>query len=258
VVAASVLAFVASLGLAYLDGQCPAPMGPPPFASTFELAEALQAVDARGTVDLAKLSAHRQALESYLSSLASTQTDTLTLPNEATAFWLNAYHALTLQTLLEHDDGWWRSWPIAGHRLTRWALVRHHLTQTGDPRVIVATCDGSKGAPRLDGAPFDSAMLENQLTDAARRFIRRAEVVHLAGTTVEVSPVLLEHEAELLAALPEGNRHLLQFVWAFLPETCDGERPGCETRAAIDSACGRKLDGCHVTRGSRDESPAVR
>lgn len=250
------LAVVGLLGFSYLDGHVPASMGPTPFASS-DLTEAMQAVDSRGQVNLTKLAAHRVALEAFVTSLASTPTDHFASTEEGLVFWLNAYHALTLQTLLDGNDGWWRSWPIGGHRLTRAALVRRQLRDLGDPRIALALFDGTRGAPRLIGVPFDSVMLETQLTDAARRFIGRADVVHLNGKTVELSARLVEHEAELLAALPEGNRHILQFIWAFLPETCDGARPGCETRAALDSACGRTLSLCTIQVVAADESKAT-
>ena len=255
--ATGTIAVVGLIAFWYLDGHLPAPMGPVPFALTSDLTEAMQAVDSRGQVNLTKLQAHRVALEAFITTLASTPTDHFATTEEGLVFWLNAYHALTLQTLLDGNDGWWRSWPIGGRRLTRAALVRHHLRDLGDPRIALSLCDGTRGGPRLDGAPFDTVMLEAQLTDAARRFIGRADVVHLNGKTVELSARLVEHEAELLAALPEGNRHILQFIWAFLPETCDGARPGCETRAALDSACGRTLTGCAIQVMAPDETQAT-
>ena len=251
------LAVVTLLGFWYLDGHCPAAIGEAPFATTYRFAEALDSVDSRGLVDLKKLQAQRRSLDEFVASLASTATDRFATSDEAVVFWLNAYHSLTLQTLLDGDDSVWRTWPVGGRRLTRWALVRHHLRDLGDPRIALALCDGTKSGPRLDAVPYDPVLLESQLTDAARRFIRRADVVNLRGTVVEVSPRLLEHEAELLAALPEGNRHLLQFIWAFLPDTCDGSRPGCETRGALDSACGRMLTGCTIQPMPRDDSPPV-
>ncbi len=242
----------------YVDGQFPGAMGPTPFAFNHELAEALQAVDSRGLVDMKKLAAHRVALDSYVNNLASSTTEHFASNEEGTAFWLNAAHALMLQTLLD-GGGWWKSWPVGGSRLTRWSLERHHLRETGDPRVALALCDGTRGGPRLGEAPFDAVVLDAQLTDAVRRFIRRADVVHLAGKTVELSPRLMEHELELLSALPANNRNtVLQFVWAFLPDSCEGQRPGCETRAALDLACGRALDGCTLKVMPRDESSVAR
>ena len=239
------VAVLTGAGALYLDGQFPADTGEAAWGYADQLAGALQAVDARGVVDAQKLKVHRAALDSFVANLATTRADQFGSPAEENAFWLNAYHALTLQTLLD-GDGWWRSWPVGGHHMTRWSIARHHLRDIGDPRVPLARWDGTKSSPRLESVPFDAVGLDRQLTEAVRRFIRRRDVVHLRGKVVELSPRLMEHEQELLEALPEGNRHVLQFVWAFLPDTCDGERPGCETRAALDSACGRELAGCTV------------
>jgi len=241
------VALIASGAALYLNGQLPAAMGETPWGYADQLAEALQAVDARGSVELAKLRLHRAALDSFIANLASTSTERFRSPAEENAFWLNAYHALTLQTLLD-GDGWWQSWPVAGHRVTRWSIARHHLREVGDPRLPLARWDGSKSGPRLEAVPFDGVGLDRQLTEAVRRFIRRRDVVQRKGKVVELAPRLLEHERELLEALPEGNRRVLQFIWAFLPQTCDGEWPGCETRAALDAACGRELDACTVVK----------
>jgi hypothetical protein len=253
------LAAVAALALAlFLDGRLPAPV-PRPAAdySPALLLEALAQVDSLGRVDFDALKARPQALRAYVASLASvsprTQPERFPTPEDSVAYWLNAYHALVLQQLV---DAWpvaspdevsfftRRAWPIGGQRLSLAAIERRYLAQAMDARVHLARFDGSAGGPLLDGAPFDGATLDAQLNDAARRFLRRPENVALDGEVVRLHPVLRDEAAAFRAALPDGQGSVLQVVWAFLPDTCDGERPGCDTRADLDKACGPALEAC--------------
>jgi hypothetical protein len=46
---------------------------------------------------------------------------------------------------------------------------------------------------------------------------------------------------------------VLQFVWAFLPDTCT-ERYGFDTRSDLDRVCGPKLDQCQIIFEPEDTS----
>jgi hypothetical protein len=253
----------------YVDGRWPAavPTDAPPF-SLGDLSRALESVDARGQVNLAQLKARHDAIERFVASLAATSPatapDRFPTPEDKVAYWLNAYHALVLVELLDARGASanelsviGRSWPIGGQRLTKRAILRRFLDASGDARVHLALFTGAKGHGVLDGAPFDGQTLDPQLDDAMRRFMRRKDNVALDGSVVRVSALLQHHESELLAALPAERQGLLQIVWAYLPETCDGDRPGCPTRAELDRACGSKFDRCTLAFTPVDDSLAV-
>lgn len=265
----------ASAVAVYVDGRFPAAVPSPPAAfSVSPLSEALRAVDSKGQLDVAALQAHREALDGYVASLASVsplnQPARFPTPEDKLAYWLNAYHALVLQQLLDGwpmgspDDElagrfWWgRSWPVGGQRLTLWSIERRFLREAGDARVFLARFTGAAGGPRLEEAPFDGAMLDAQLDDAARHFMRRKEHAAVEARTVRLSPVLRDHREAFLAALPPGRSSVLQVVWAFLPETCEGERPGCDTRADLDRACGAAMDQCAIEYVAEDRGVPVR
>lgn len=264
-------AVVLASGLAlHIDGRVPAaiPGDAPPYSlATF--GDALRAVDARGQVDLAELKARHASLEGFVRAMAATSPATaperFPTPEDKVAFWLNAYHALVLEELLDVRSAkagalshLGRAWPIGGQRLTKHAIERRYLDESGDARVYVALFTGARGAGVLDGAPFDGDTLNPQLDDAMRRFVRRKENVSLEGSVVRVSALLQAHEAEFLAALPDERKNLLQIVWAYLPESCDGERPGCDTRGDLDRACGQRFDKCSVEFTPVDELLAVK
>lgn len=256
VLSLSAALLVVSVVVLYRNGRLPAsvPGDAPDYALT-DLMGALQHLDSRGLVDVAALSKDREALDRFIAAMA--KTSPLTTPDrfptvdDRVAFWLNAAHALTLQQLIETPEATsveqlssWRSWPIGGQRLTREAIVSRFLANTGDGRVWLALFDGSVGGPLLDSAPFGGDTLNPQLDEAARRFLRRADVVQLAPPVVKLSPRVTAHLDDFLSALPEGRSGVLQVVWAYLPETCDGVRPGCDTRADLDRACGSDFQRC--------------
>jgi hypothetical protein len=263
-------ALITGSGVAlYVDGRVPAPIpqDAPAYALS-DLSTALEAVDSHGAVNLAQLKARHEPLERFVASLAATSPatapDRFPTPEDKVAFWLNAFHALVLVELLDvrgdkpgQLSSLGRSWPIGGQRLTRRAILRRFLDASGDARVHLALFTGAKGHGVLDGAPFDGQTLDPQLDDAMRRFMRRKDNVALDGSVVRVSALLQLHESALLAALPPERQGLLQIVWAYLPESCEGERPGCPTRAGLDRACGPKFDRCTLAFTPVDDSLAV-
>ena len=268
-VMAAGMVMVAGLVL-YVNGQLPA--GVPkeaPAHNVSDLVDALRAVDSRGQIDLTELKKRHASLETFVASLAATSPDVApeAFPNvEARlAYWLNAYHALTLLELLDtrnHTTSAWReafdAVPIGGRRLTRLSIYRRSLSQSGDARVFLSIFTGAKGRGVLDGAPFDPESIDPQLDDATRRFVQRKDHFAIEGKTVKLSELFRTHGEEFLAALPEERKNVLQIVWAYLPESCPDDRPGCDTRGDLDRACGNRFDACQVLWLPVDETLAVK
>ncbi|MDY7227492.1 DUF547 domain-containing protein [Hyalangium rubrum] len=266
VVAAFVLPAVLGVGgVFHANGLLPAsvPDSEAPF-SYARYARVLRHVKPDGDVDFSAIGRERQELDAFVDSLASfsprSRPELFPKSEDALAYWLNAYHALVLQSLVDEYPYlesvhapwlgrffWGRSWPVGGRRLTLWALEhRVLLREFADPRIHLALFRGTRGGPLLDGAPFEPAFLDSQLNDAARRYVGDKRHVRLEGNTLHLSRVFETHQADFLAALPAGRRgSVLQFVWAFLPDTCT-DRPGCDTRADLDRVCGVKLDQCQI------------
>ena len=253
-----------------LNGQVPASV--PAQAPALELnqfVDALRAVDGKGQVDLAELKKRHASLETFVASLASHSPDltpdAFPTVESKLAYWLNAYHALALLELLDTRDTSASAWrdafeaaSIGGKRLSRLAIYRRTLSQAGDARVFLSLFTGAKGRGVLDGAPFDEDSLNLQLDDATRRFVQRRDHFAIEGKTVKLSALFHEHQEDFLAALPEERKNVLQIVWAYLPETCAEDRPGCDTRADLDRACGTRFDACEVTFVPIDEALAVK
>jgi Protein of unknown function, DUF547 len=247
-----------TLGALYVVGLFPAwvPSDAPPYALR-NLGEVLEAVDGRGRVNLGQLKKRHAALETFVASLAAVSPDAtperFPTVEDRLAYWLNAYHALTLLELLDTRSSRasllsqaFATKPIGGKWLSRWAIERTRLRFAGDVRLVLATASGAKGRGVLDGAPYSGDTLNPQLDDAMRRFMARPEHVHLdaAHKTVRLSELFQTHRQAFLAALPPERQNVLQVVWAYLPVTC--AVPGCDTRADLDHLCGSHFDTCSL------------
>ncbi len=268
----SALSIAAATLVLWMDGHFPASIPPGEAKLDYRpLAHALGFVSPSGLVDYKGLKADRGPLDRFVASLASVtplnRPELFKEPADQLTFWLNAYHALALQAAI--DDGApesqtfsrltyaLRTWPVGGRRLSLFAMERRFLRDVGDPRVPFALACGAKSCALLDGSPYQPESLDAQLNDAVRRFMRDPANVKLEGKTVRLSVLVARHEAQIVSALPPGTHGPLQFVWAFLPDSCT-ERPGCDTRGDLDRACGPQLDGCKLTFQPFDWSLAAR
>ncbi len=174
------------------------------------------------------------------------------------SFWLNLAQALALAE--RADDAaaharFTRLLPIGGRYLNRATVEDRILAAFDDPRVALARFDGTRGGGVLDGAPFAEALLDAQLNDGVRRLLGRPDVFRLDGTLALVSPRVLAQQERILAVLPDDRRQLLQFVWAFLPDTCAADAGPCTSRADVDRACGQRLVDCEVRALPDDDRP---
>lgn len=127
------------------------------------------------------------------------------------AFWINAYNAFVLQTVVGHYPirgrapaypadsirqipGAFEKTPhmAAGKSVTLDQIENLILTGFGDPRVFLALGRGAVGSARLRSEAFGAKMVERQLEDAKAQFAtspRHAKVDALAAK-VSISPIV--------------------------------------------------------------------
>jgi hypothetical protein len=117
------------------------------------------------------------------------------------AFWLNAYNAIVLQTVIdaypipsrskEFPGGSIRQIPGAfermPHRLAGRALTLDQIEQTilpafNDPRLYLALGRGAVGSGRLRSEAFNGGDLDRQLDEVARECTTRAQCVFIDRT----------------------------------------------------------------------------
>jgi hypothetical protein len=173
-----------------------------------------------GYVYYRALKSERSRFDMYVNSLADVEI--VSLPrDDQLAFWLNAYNALVLRTVIDHYPIQGRSpdYPpksirqIPGaferltHRVAGRTLTLDQIEQTvfptfHDPRVYLALGRGSVGGGRLRSEAFSPARLEAQLTEVANECAGRAECIHIdrQNNRVLVSAIFSWREKEFAAA----------------------------------------------------------
>jgi hypothetical protein len=140
---------------------------------------------------------------------------------QQTAFWINAYDALVLQTVVNRYPirGKAPTYPsdsirqipgafetakhqVAGKSLTLDEIETKMLAPMNDPRVFLVLGRGAVGSGRLRSEAFSGASLERQLAQSAEQFATMPKYVAidaLAGR-VNVSPILSWRSAQFIEA----------------------------------------------------------
>jgi hypothetical protein len=173
-----------------------------------------------GLVYYRALKAERGRLDAYVNSLASVPAENRTKEDQA-AFWVNAYNAIVLQTVVDHYPIAQRSheYPahsirqipgafernvhrVAGRTITLDDIEKTVLPTFGDPRIFLALGRGAVGSPRLRSEPYSGGMLQHQLEEAATECVRRGQcaTVQRSDNRVSVSPIFSWREADFVAA----------------------------------------------------------
>src|ERR1043166_1569349 len=177
-----------------------------------------------GDVYYRALKSDRGKLDTYLASLAGAPVAQQPRDTQL-AFWLNAYNALVLRTVIDHYPIAGRSpdYPpksirqisgaferlthrVAGKTLTLDQIEKTVLPEFHDPRVYFALGRGAIGGGRLRSEPFAGTKLEAQLTETANECIARAQCVHIDRNTdkVEANAIFSWHEKEFADAYAAG------------------------------------------------------
>ena len=198
---------------------------PAPRAQTFDQRrktydETLDTYVRDGLVYYRALKAERVRFDAYVASLASVDADKLPR-DEQIAFWLNAYNAIVLATVIDHypiqkhsaqyPQPSIRQIPGAFERLTHHVggktLTLDQIEQTvlsgyHDPRLFFAIARGSVGGGRLRSEAFAPARLEAQLTDVQNECSSRPGCVQVdrSANTVLASPIFSWREKDFVNA----------------------------------------------------------
>lgn len=165
-----------------------------------------------GHVYYRALQQERRNLDQYVKSLDVPAADVAAWSRaEQTAFWLNAYNALVLETVIDRypikgtaldypansvrqiPGGFdQRTFAVAGQQLTLDAIEKTILMPMGDARVLLALGRGAVGGGRLKSEAYRAERLDAQLDLAVKEFVTRTACfkVDRTNNTVVVSPLL--------------------------------------------------------------------
>lgn len=202
------LLIVCAIGIA--GAQDPAPVVVDPIHRPLE--QILDTYVRDGLVYYRALRSERGALDRYVQSLADTSAATVNgwPPDRQLAFWINAYNAFVLRTVIDHYPirGKAPEYPsvsirqipgaferrthrAGGRTLTLDALEREVIASFGDPRAMLALGRGANGGGRLKSEAYSSNRLDAQLATMTSELVTRRELVHvdIPGGELSVNPI---------------------------------------------------------------------
>src|SRR2546425_4369118 len=173
-----------------------------------------------GLVYYRALKLERAKFDAYVGTLAGASIESAPR-DEQLAFWLNAYNAIVLQTVIDHYPiaqrtsqypphsvrqvpGAFERLPhrVAGRTLTLDQIEQTVLPTFHDPRVYLALGRGSVGGGRLRSEALAPSRLEAQLTEGANGCAGRSEGIQIdrQNNRVVVSAIFSWREQEFAAA----------------------------------------------------------
>jgi hypothetical protein len=215
VVLASCLVFASVRG-----AQLPPPPGSDPLHRALDQILDLNVRD--GLVYYRALQSSRGALDRYLVSLNISTAAYTALSREAKmAFWVNAYNAAVLQTVVNRYPirGTSSAYPassirqipgafdqakqrLAGRSVTLDEIEKTILPEFNEPRLSLALGRGAVGSGRLRSEAYTAARLAEQLEDIQSEFVTKQRLLKVdrAAGVVSTTAILSWHESEFVAA----------------------------------------------------------
>jgi len=176
-----------------------------------------------GDVYYRALKSDRGKLDAYVASLAAAPVDTQSRDTQI-AFWINAYNALVLRTVIDHYpiQGTSKLYPaksirqipgafdkithrVGGKTATLDQIEQTILSEFHDPRVYLALGRGARGSGRLHSEAYTAVRLDAQLNAVAAECVTRAQcfAIDREANKISVSAIFSWREKEFAAAYAE-------------------------------------------------------
>ncbi|MGK7909730.1 MAG: DUF547 domain-containing protein [Synechococcus sp.] len=162
-------------------------------------------VDERGLVDYEGLQANREPLDTYLADLAALDEATYNSwsEDEQIAYWVNAYNAITLMSIIDQDPikpsikdilGVWRvrRHAVYGGEKTLDGIEHGILRKFYDePRVHAALVCAALSCPLLRAEPYVGELLDAQLDEQVEQWLAKSDGFRIdrEGNTVYLSKI---------------------------------------------------------------------
>jgi hypothetical protein len=175
-----------------------------------------------GLVYYRALKSERGRLDRYVASLnVPSATYGGWSRGQQIAFWIDAYNAFVLETVINHYPIQGRTgafpassirqipgafdqatWHAAGRTVTLDQIEKTILADFKEPRVYLALGRGAVGSGRLRSEATTGDRLEHQLDDIQHEFVNDRQMLRIDRLTSEISvtPILSWHEREFAAA----------------------------------------------------------
>jgi hypothetical protein len=172
-------------------------------------------VDVRdGLVYYRTLKSQRAKLDHYVASLNVPASDYQAWSREQQmAFWVNAYNAFVLETVINHyplhatirqipgafDK---TPWHAAGRAVTLDQIENTILPPFKEPRLYLALGRGAISSGRLRSEAYTAAKLDAQLAAVRAEFVSNQQMIHIdePGNQIVVTPIVSWHAQDFIAA----------------------------------------------------------
>src|SRR5262245_8801989 len=162
-----------------------------------------------GEVYYRALKLERGRLDAFVNQLGAASTEKMSR-DEQVAFWINAYNALVLRTVIDHYpiQGHTAAYPqksirqipgaferlphrIAGRTVTLDQIEQTVVPEFHDPRIYFALGRGAEGGGRLRSEAYAADRLEAQLAEAAAECVSRQHCVQVdrSANKVTATPI---------------------------------------------------------------------
>ena len=213
---------VACLLVAGLKAQDPPPPSVDALHRTFDTVLDIYVRD--GLVYYQALKQERPRFDRYVASLAGAPLPESADRNQKLAFWLNAYNAFVLQTVIDNYPIQRRStsFPSGSIRQIPWAFERRTfraagrtvtldqiekdiIVPLGDARAVLALGRGALGGGRLKSEAFSAERIEDQLKAATQEVVDRREMVFVdrQNGILSVNPMFSWREAAFIESFAD-------------------------------------------------------
>jgi hypothetical protein len=179
-----------------------------------------------GLVYYYALRQERGKLDRYVQALGGVNAETVKgwPPDRQLAFWINAYNAFVLRTVIDSYPirGKSSAYPAnsirqipgaferrqfraAGRTLTLDTIERDIVGEFNDARALLALGRGAAGGPRLKSEAFTAPRLDSQLQTMAGELVARRDLVYVdvANERLSVNPVFSWREAIFTKSLAD-------------------------------------------------------
>jgi hypothetical protein len=177
-----------------------------------------------GLVYYRALKGDRGRLDRYIASLNVTPaTYQGWSKGQQMAFWVNAYNAFVLQTVVNHypmkgtikqipgafDKAAFRA---AGRTVTLDQIEKTILPEFKEPRLFLALGRGAVGSGRLRSEAYTADRLEKQLAEIQAEFVSRRHLYRFdrLNNQMSITPIMSWREADFVAAYDKADAAFAQ------------------------------------------------
>jgi len=219
---ALLLAFCAATALVGAPPQSPSQSSPGVELLHRPLDQMLDTLVRDGLVYYHALKTERGRLDRYVASLnVSPSLYQKWSHEQQMAFWVNAYNAFVLETVINHYPIHGRSnlypgnsirqipgafeqttWRAAGKTVTLDQIEKAILPEFKEPRLYLALGRGAVGSGRLKSEAFTGDRLAQQLASIQKEFVTNTQMFRIdrLANQMATTPILSWHEREFVAA----------------------------------------------------------